>query len=90
MNVTTVRLRPEVQEGLENMAGELQRSKSWLINEAVAEFIHRRRLEQLRWQETLEAMESVARGEVVSGDVVHAWLKSWGDSNELPPPEVKK
>lgn len=90
MAVTTVRLRPEVQEGLENMADELQRSKSWLINAAVAEFIQRRRLEQLRWQETLAAMESVARGEVVSGDAVHAWLKSWGDSNEFPPPEVRE
>lgn len=90
MSVTTVRLKPEVEEGLENMADDLQRSKSWLINQAVLEFIQRRKHEQMRWQETLEAMESVAKGQVVSGDRVHAWLNSWGDSNELFPPEVEK
>ena len=45
-------------------------------------------LEQARWKETLEAMESVARGKVVSGEAVHAWLRSWGSAEELPPPEV--
>jgi predicted transcriptional regulator len=33
-------------------------------------------------------MESVASGVVVSGEAVHAWLKSWGSKKELPPPEV--
>ena len=30
MSVTTVRLQPEVEEGLEAMAGKLRRTKSWL------------------------------------------------------------
>lgn len=41
-------------------------------------------------QETLAAMESVARGEVVDADEVHAWLRSWGTSNELPPPKPRR
>ena len=45
-------------------------------------------LEQARWKETLEAMESVARGKVVSGEAVHAWLRSWGSADEPPSPEV--
>ena len=45
-------------------------------------------LEQAKRKETLEAMESVARGKVVSGEAVHAWLRSWGSAEELPPPEV--
>jgi len=24
----------------------------------------------------------------VSGDAVHAWLRSWGSADELPPPKV--
>lgn len=88
MSVTTVRLQPEVEESLNVMAGKLQRSKSWLINQALREFIERQALEQSRWQETLKAMESVAQGKVVSGEAVHTWLQSWGSSNELQPPKA--
>ncbi|MGH8085990.1 MAG: hypothetical protein ACREPV_12055 [Lysobacter sp.] len=45
-------------------------------------------LEQVRWQETLEAMASVGQGKLVAGDVVHAWLDSWGSAGELPPPRI--
>jgi predicted transcriptional regulator len=43
-------------------------------------------LDRIRWQETLEAIESVAQGRVVPGEAVHAWLSSWGSPDELPPP----
>lgn len=88
MSVTTVRLQPEVEESLEVMSGKLHRTKSWLINQALREFIRRQEQEQLRWQETLQAMESVAQGKVVSGEAVHAWLRSWGGPDELPPPKT--
>jgi predicted transcriptional regulator len=88
MSVTTVRLQPEVEEGLEAMAGKLQRSKSWLINQAIREYVERQQQEQSRWQETLKAMESVAQGKVVSGEAMHAWLRSWGEATELPPPKI--
>lgn len=88
MSVTTVRLQPELEENLGAMAIKLNRSKSWLINQALREFIERQVLEQNRWQETLQAMESVAQGRVVSGDAVNAWLQSWGSSNELLPPKA--
>ncbi len=87
MSVTTVRLQPEVEEGLEEMADRLHRSKSWLINQALREFLARQEQAQARWQETLKAMDSVAQGRVVSGEAVHAWLNSWGTADELPPPK---
>lgn len=90
MSVTTVRLQPEVESGLEAMSDKLHRSKNWLINQAIREFVARQELEQSRWKETLAAMESVAQGKVVSGQAVHSWLESWGSSNELPPPRAGK
>ena len=90
MSVTTVRLQPEVESGLEAMAGKLHRSKNWLVNQAIREFVARQEQEQSRWSETLAAMGSVAQGKVVSGQAVHAWMESWGSSNELPPPKVGK
>lgn len=87
MSVTTVRLRPELEEHLGTTAEKLHRSKSWVINQALKEFFERQELEQNRWKETLQAMESVAQGNVASGEAVNAWLKSWGSSDELPPPK---
>lgn len=90
MSVTSIRLQPEVESGLEAMSDRLQRSKNWLINQAIREFVARQELEQSRWKETLTGMESVAHGNVVSGQAVHSWLESWGTSDELPPPPVDK
>lgn len=88
MTVTTIRLQPEVERGLEAMSDKLHRSKNWLINQAIREFVARQELELSRWKETLTAVESVARGKVVSGEAVHDWLASWGLPNELSPPQA--
>ena len=86
MSVTTVRLAPETEKDLEALAVKLERSKGWVINQALNEYVARHRLDQQRWQETLEAMESVAQGKVVASDEVHQWLRSWGSKDEQPPP----
>ena len=88
MSITRVQLQPEVEDSLEHMASTLQRSKNWLVNEAIREFAARQEIEQQRWNETLVALDSVAQGKVISGEVVHAWLRSWGTDNELPPPKI--
>lgn len=88
MSITSVRLQPEVEQGLEAMAASQERSKSWLINQALKEYIERQAQEKTRWQETLTAMNSVAKGQVVSGEAVGAWLESWGRDDEQPPPQV--
>jgi predicted transcriptional regulator len=88
MSVTTFRLQADIEKNLEAIAGRLNRSKSWVINQALREFIQRQELEQVRWQQTLRAMESVAQGKVVSAEAVHTWLRSWGSDSELPPPKA--
>ncbi|MCX7544487.1 CopG family ribbon-helix-helix protein [Marinicella gelatinilytica] len=89
MSVTTVRLKPKVEQDLEAIARKLQRSKGWVINRAVSEYIEKQALEQARWQETLTAMESAVQGKVVNADEVHRWLNSWGSDEELDAPECK-
>ena len=86
MSVTTIRLQPEVESGLEAMADKLQRSKNWLVNQAIREYVARQELAQSRWSETLSAMASAAQGKLVADADVHAWLASWGTADELPPP----
>jgi len=38
------------------------------------------------WRQTLDAMESAARGNVVDASEVHDWLNSWGTENEREAP----
>lgn len=90
MSVTTVRLQADVEEHLEAIAGRLQRSKGWVINQALSEYIEKQQREQQRWQQTLEAMESAALGKVVDSGEVHNWLNSWGSENELDAPRSGK
>lgn len=89
MSVTTVRLQGDTEERLEVIATKLQRSKGWIINQALVEFLEKQQLEQDRWQQTLEAMESATQGKVVAGEDVHEWLNSWGTDNEQDAPRVK-
>ncbi|WP_323816172.1 CopG family ribbon-helix-helix protein [Cellvibrio sp. NN19] len=88
MSITSVRLLPEVEQGLEAMAASQERSKSWLINQALKEYIERQTQEKMRWQETLTAMDSLAKGKVVAGEAVHEWLNTWGKEDELAPPQI--
>lgn len=86
MSVTSVRLQADLEEPLKSAAERHHRSKNWLVNQAVREFLQRDALEQQRWQETEEALESARKGRVVDGGAVHGWLESWGDEAEKEPP----
>jgi predicted transcriptional regulator len=69
------------------MAKSSHRSKNWLINEAVREYLERSRLDVERWEETLEASDAVRAGDAIDGERVHEWLESWGEDRERPAPE---
>ena len=44
-------------------------------------------MEDLRWAETLQALESVREGRLIPAEKVIAWMESWGTGEELPKPE---
>ncbi len=86
MGVTSIRLQPEIEDPLENLSKKLDRSKNYLINQAIKEFLARQSLEEQRWGETLEAIDSVRAGRLIDEKAVNDWLESWGTENELEPP----
>lgn len=86
MRVTSVRLSPEIEEKLESVAQRARRTKSWLINEAVKDYLDRLGQDERRWQETVEALASVKTGRIVDGDDIMKWLASWGRKVEKKPP----
>jgi len=88
MAVTSIRLQEDIEKLLEKAASRLHRSKNWLINQAIREYLARDVNEQQRWQETVVALKSASDGKLVGADKVHAWLESWGKEDELPPPKA--
>jgi predicted transcriptional regulator len=88
MGVTSIRLNSELQTPLENLAQRLDRSKNYLINQAIKEFVARQAMEDSRWEDTLKALASIKEGKVIDESEVVSWLKSWGSDNESSPPSV--
>ena len=88
MSVTSVRLQPEIENPLEKLATKLDRSKNYLINQAIKEFIARNSLDEARWNETLDALDSVKSNKLIEEKSVREWLESWGTDNEINPPKV--
>lgn len=88
MGVTSIRLQPEIEKPLESLAKKLDRSKNYLINQAIKEFIERKSIDEKRWSETIEAIASVKAGKVVAEENVNKWLESWGSESEIKPPKT--
>ncbi len=86
MGVTSIRLSSDVEAPLEQLASKLDRSKNYIINQAIKEFIARQSMEEARWSDTLEALQSVQAGKLVSGKAATDWIKSWGNDHESKPP----
>jgi len=88
MGVTSIRLNSEVELPLENLAHKLDRSKNYIINQAIKEFLQRQSMDDARWEDTLEALNSIKSGKAIAGNEVASWLESWGSNEELSPPKV--
>ena len=88
MGVTSVRLQAEIENPLEKLANKLDRSKNYLINQAIKEFLARKSLEDKKWNETLEALDSVKSNRIIAEQDVNEWLDSWGKDNEIKPPKI--
>ena len=86
MGVTSIRLSEENEAPLENLAAKLDRSKNFLINQAIKEYIARQAMDDARWEDTLKALASIKKGKTIDESEVVSWLKSWGTNSELSAP----
>ena len=86
-NVTSIRIADDLVDALESKAKELDRSKGWVMNEALREFFAREKLKQKRWKETDEALLAIESGDEYDENEVNEWLDSWGREKELYRPE---
>ena len=88
MSTTSFRLDDDLQEKLDATAERLRRSKGWIINDALRQYIKREERKQQMLEETLEAIADIQAGRVVSGEEVMKWLETWGTGKETKAPEV--
>ena len=86
MSVTSVRLNSEIEAPLKKLSKKLDRSKSYIINQALKEYIQRQTMVVTRWNDTLQALDSVKSGKAIDASEVHSWLESWGTNNEKATP----
>ena len=82
MPTLTAHVSNELIAEIDAVSERLDRSRAWVVKEAVREYLQRSAEAQKRWDETLEAIEAADRGEVVSADEVLGWVDTWGTPGE--------
>jgi predicted transcriptional regulator len=70
-------------EKVDAMAARLDRSRGWVMKQALAAWVDQ---EEARHRLTLEALADVDAGRVVDHGAVLAWADSLGTDKPLPPP----
>ncbi len=74
MAMTSVRMPDELMQKLEQTAEKLRRSKGWVINDAVQNYVEQTEKQARMLKETQEALADVKAGRTIDGDTVTEWL----------------
>ena len=76
-------LAPELDQQVADIAVALDRPKSWLIEQAIKDFVA---VQAWHLAAIDEGIRDADAGRIVSHDDVAAWVRSWGKPDELPMP----
>lgn len=79
----TAHLPVELVEQLDQYANRLERSRGWIVKEAIGAWIER---EAERDRLTREALESADAGRLIDHERVEEWLDSLGTLDPKPVP----
>ena len=82
----SVRLDAGLNDQVASIAAALDRPKSWVIEQAVRDFVA---IQQWQLAAIDEGINAADAGRVVAHEDVVAWVQSWGRSDELPMPTCK-
>ena len=84
-SVLSIRIPEEVKEDLDRLAAATRRSKSFLAQEAITDYVRRNAWKAKALQ---DALADADKGEFISHEAMTAWADSLGSDKELPPPEA--
>ena len=82
--VLTAHVPLPLAEKVDQLAARLERSRGWVIKQALAAWVD---MEEEREQMTREALADVDAGRVIDHQAVQAWADSLSTDNPLPVPE---
>ena len=88
MGMTSFRMPDDLLAKLEETAEKLRRSKGWIINDALREYLAREARKDRMLEETHEALADIRAGRLSDGDKVIDWLETWGTKAEKGPPDL--
>lgn len=81
--VLTTHVPLPLAEKVEAMAARLERSRGWVVKQALAAWVDQ---EEERHRMTLEALGDVDAGRVIEHQAIRAWADSLGTDRSVPPP----
>lgn len=81
--VLTAHVPIALAEKVEAMAARLERSRGWVMKQALAAWVDQ---EEERHRMTLEALADVDADRVIDHRAIQAWADSLGTNKPLPPP----
>lgn len=81
--VLTAHVPIGLAEKVEAMATRLERSRGWVMKQALAAWVDQ---EEERHRMTLEALLDVDSGRVIDHQAIQAWADSLGTDKPLPSP----
>ena len=81
--VLTAHVPLPLAEKVDMMANRLERSRGWIVKQALAAWIAQ---EESRNQLTKEALADIDTGQVIGHQAVQAWADSLNTDNPLPIP----
>jgi predicted transcriptional regulator len=84
MQPLSIRLETALNDQVTAIANALDRPKSWVIEQALKDYVA---LQQWQLAAIDEGIEAADAGRVVAHEDVAAWVKSWDLPDELPPPK---
>lgn len=81
--VLTAHLPLALAERVEQMAGRLERSRGWIVKQALSAWLEQ---EEEKHALTLEGLADMDAGLVIDQQAVQAWADSLSTERPLPPP----
>jgi predicted transcriptional regulator len=81
--VLTVHVPVPLAERVDQMADRLERSRGWILKQALSSWIS---MEEERDRLTLESLADVDAGRIIDHQAVQAWAESLGTDQSLPVP----
>ncbi len=81
--VLTAHVPLELAEKVDQLAARLERSRGWIIKQALSAWVEQ---EEERRRLTLEALADVDAGRVIDDQAVQAWADTLATEDPLPAP----